>query len=124
MRSDVVVITGANNGIGLGLARALAADGCRVACLGLSGESLSDLWFLRCDVTDHAQVEAAVTAVIAQWGQIDVLVNNACVAVLARFEEKALDATRREFEVNYFGYVPSRRSPVPWPSNSPRSASS
>lgn len=113
MRSDVVVITGANNGIGLGLARALAADGCRVACLDLSGENLSDLWFLLCDVTDHAQVEAAITAIIARWGQIDVLVNNACVAVLAPFEEKALAATRREFEVNYFGYVNVIRAVLP-----------
>jgi NAD(P)-dependent dehydrogenase (short-subunit alcohol dehydrogenase family) len=113
LRSDVVVITGANDGIGLGLARALAAEGCRVACLDLSGENLSDLWFRPCDVTDPAQVEAAITAVIAQWGQIDVLVNNACVAVLARFEEKALGATRREFEVNYFGYVNLIRAVLP-----------
>lgn len=113
MRSDVVVITGANNGIGLGLARALAADGCRVACVDLSGENLSDLWFLPCDVTDPALVEAAITAVIAQWGQIDVLVNNACVAVLAGFEEKALGATRREFEVNYFGYLNLIRAVLP-----------
>jgi NAD(P)-dependent dehydrogenase (short-subunit alcohol dehydrogenase family) len=111
--SDVVVITGANDGIGLGLARALAADGWRVACLDLSGENLSNLWFLRCDVTDPAQVEAAITAVIAKWEQIDVLVNNACVAVLARFEEKALGATRREFEVNYFGYLNVIRAVLP-----------
>lgn len=105
MPTNVVIITGANNGIGLGLAHALSKLGARVACLDLSGENLSELWYIHCDVSDPAQPKDAVAAVIAKWGQIDILVNNACLCVFAPFEEKDLRDTRREFEVNYFGYV-------------------
>jgi len=84
-----------------------------VAELDLSGENLAalqetypnHLLFCRCDVTDEAQVEAAVEVVVQKWGRIDVLVNNACLAIFKPFEEKTLEETRREFEVNYFGYV-------------------
>lgn len=105
MPDDVVVITGANAGIGLALARALNSDGFRVACLDLSGQNLLGLKFLQCDVTNEVQVEASVAAVLAEWGQIDILVNNACLAIFAPFDSKRLEDTRREFEVNYFGYI-------------------
>jgi NAD(P)-dependent dehydrogenase (short-subunit alcohol dehydrogenase family) len=101
----VVVVTGANNGIGLGLVRALARAGDRVACFDLAGENLVGLRHLQCDITDPAQVEAAVGAVTAEWGRIDVLVNNACLAIFCPFEEKQTADTRREFEVNYFGCI-------------------
>jgi NAD(P)-dependent dehydrogenase (short-subunit alcohol dehydrogenase family) len=102
---EVVVITGANNGIGLALARSLHSAGFRVAGLDLSGEHLAGIEFLQCDVSDRAQVQAAIAAIVALWGQIDILVNNACLAIFAPFETGSLEATRREFDVNYFGYV-------------------
>ena len=102
---QVVVLTGANSGIGLALARALHAEGRRVACLDLAGDQLEGLRFLPCDVTVRAEVEAAIETVVRDWGRIDVLVNNACLAVFAPFDERDLEATRREFEVNFFGYV-------------------
>ncbi|MGE5590585.1 MAG: SDR family NAD(P)-dependent oxidoreductase [Bacillota bacterium] len=110
---EVVVITGANNGIGLHTAQALAKKGFRVAGLDLSGEHLAELEarhpdnlvYLRCDVTSDEQTRQAVDQVVGRWGRVDVLVNNACIALFAPFEEKSLDDTRREFEVNYFGYI-------------------
>ena len=113
MDDRVVMITGADNGIGFHLAASLLEMGYRVAGLDLAGENLvplqeaypDRLLFCRCDVTDDAQVEAAVRAVVEQWGRIDVLVNNACLVVFKPFEEKSLEETRQEFEVNYFGYV-------------------
>jgi NAD(P)-dependent dehydrogenase (short-subunit alcohol dehydrogenase family) len=105
MRGDVVVITGANSGIGLALAGALQAVGCRVAGLDLSGENLTGIKFLQCDVTDRAQVEASVAAILAEWGRIDILVNNACLALFAPFEGKSVEDTKREFAVNYYGYI-------------------
>lgn len=105
MPGDVVVITGANSGIGLALARSLQSPGFRVAALDLSGENLAGIKFLACDVTDRAQVQASVADILAAWGQIDILVNNACLALFAPFEAKSVEDTRREFEVNYFGYI-------------------
>jgi NAD(P)-dependent dehydrogenase (short-subunit alcohol dehydrogenase family) len=102
---QVVVLTGANSGIGLALARALHAEGRRVACLDIAGDRLAGLRFIACDVTVPTEVESAIETVVRDWGRIDVLVNNACLAVFAPFDERDLEATRREFEVNYFGYV-------------------
>lgn len=102
---QVVVVTGANSGIGLALVRALHADGWRVAGLDLVGDRLAGLRFERCDVTDPAAVDAAIDAIVRDWGRIDVLVNNACLAVFSPFEARDPAVTRREFEVNYFGYL-------------------
>jgi NAD(P)-dependent dehydrogenase (short-subunit alcohol dehydrogenase family) len=113
LKGRVVIVTGANNGIGLGLARASAAAGDRVACFDISGENLGGLKFFRCDVTDPAQVDSSVAAVIAEWGRIDILVNNACLVIFSPFEDKPLEDTRREFEVNYFGYINLIRAVLP-----------
>ena len=82
--SRTALVTGAARGIGLAIARRLAADGLRVALLDLDpavkdaaqavgGEALS----LVADVTRAADVDAAVGRVIDAWGRLDVLVNNA-----------------------------------------------
>lgn len=121
MEKNVVVVTGANQGIGFHLARSLVDRGRhRVAGVDLSGEYLTagesqpgDLRFYRCDVTDRAAVEATVQAIVETWGKIDILVNNACLAIFGRFEEKELEQTRREFEVNYFGYIHMIESVLP-----------
>jgi len=111
--NPVVIITGGNNGIGFHMAASLLKDRYRVAVLDLSGENLEALQdadpdhvlFCRCDVTKDADVTAAVKSVLEKWGRLDVLVNNACRAVFGPFEERTLEQTRQEFEVNYFGYV-------------------
>jgi NAD(P)-dependent dehydrogenase (short-subunit alcohol dehydrogenase family) len=48
-----------------------------------------------------------------QWGRVDVLINNACLALFIPFEERCLDDIRREFEVNYFGYLNMIRAVLP-----------
>ena len=117
----VVVITGANEGIGHGMAAALLDDGYRVAGFDVDGTNLGSLEatypgrarFHRCDVTGDDDVERAVDAVRDEWGRIDVLVNNAAVFAFAPFEEASLADTRREFEVNYFGAVRTIRAVLP-----------
>lgn len=110
-RRRVVVVTGANEGIGYHLTSALLADGYRVAGLDLAGEQLQALGrsypervrFLECDLTVDGDVQSAVEGVRDEWGQIDVLVNNAATFEFGLVGERGLAATRREFEVNYFG---------------------
>lgn len=113
MEGKVVVITGANNGIGLGLFKTLTERDWRVAGLDLSVENLPAERSFVCDVTNPGQVERVMGQVVETWGRIDVLVNNACLAIFSPFEEKSLADTRREFEVNYFGYINTIKAVLP-----------
>jgi 3-oxoacyl-[acyl-carrier protein] reductase len=69
-------VTGGNRGIGLACARALAADGLRVAVTSRGGE-VDGFTTVRCDQTDPAQVDAAVAEVEQRLGPVGVLVANA-----------------------------------------------
>jgi 3-oxoacyl-[acyl-carrier protein] reductase len=74
-----VLVTGGNRGIGLAIARRLAADGDSVTVTSRSGEPVQDLTVVRCDVRDVASVDAAFGAVEADQGPVEVLVANAGV---------------------------------------------
>lgn len=117
----VVVVTGANEGIGYHLLCALCDDGYRVAGLDIDTTNLVPLAdgapdrvrVYDCDVTDQREVTAAVDDVVAAWGAVDVLVNNAARFTLGPFEERTLTDLREEFDVNYFGYVRTLRAVLP-----------
>lgn len=78
-----IIITGAGSGIGRATALRFLAEGWNVALLGRRDDALRDTaqgmpaLVLPCDVTDAAAVDAAFAAVVAEWGRIDVLFNNA-----------------------------------------------
>jgi NADP-dependent 3-hydroxy acid dehydrogenase YdfG len=113
VRPEVVVVTGANAGIGFHLTKELLQRDYRVAALDISLNNLNSLMashpqLLRpslCDVSSQPQVERTIASVLQEWGKIDILINNAALALFRPFEEKPLEETRREFEVNYFGYL-------------------
>ncbi|WP_293052682.1 3-oxoacyl-ACP reductase FabG1 [Mycobacterium sp.] len=71
------MVTGGNRGIGLAVARRLAADGHQVAVTHRSSGPPEDLFGVECDVTDYASVDAAFTAVEDHQGPVEVLVANA-----------------------------------------------
>src|SRR5579859_1488112 len=104
-------ITGCSTGFGRELARALLARGYRVALTARNPQDVQDLvagygdqaLALRLDVTDPAQVDAAIAQATATFGQIDVLVNNAGIGYFAAVEESAEAEVRRMFEINFFG---------------------
>ncbi|MCW4353148.1 3-oxoacyl-ACP reductase FabG1 [Hoyosella sp. YIM 151337] len=72
-----VLVTGGNRGIGLAIARRLAADGHKVAVTHRGASVPDGLFGVRCDVTDSASVDAAFTEIEAHQGPVEVLVANA-----------------------------------------------
>lgn len=105
---DVALVTGASSGIGRAIAARLAGDGCLV--FGTSrnpakATALPGVTLLPLDVTDDASVSALVRTVLEQAGRIDVLVNNAGVAVVGAVEEVPLSLAHQQFETNYFGVL-------------------
>src|SRR5436853_5169820 len=74
-----VLVTGGNRGIGLAIARRLAAGGDSVTVTSRSGDPVEGLNVVRCEVRDPASVDSAFKAVEAEQGAVEVLVANAGV---------------------------------------------
>ncbi len=115
-RDRVVVITGAAGGIGSALARRFARAGARLALLDVDAGGLARLraelaeagaavCAHRCDVTDASACRAAIDAVVAAFGAIDVLVNNAGITALSPFAACGETVFHRLMAVNFFGAI-------------------
>jgi meso-butanediol dehydrogenase/(S,S)-butanediol dehydrogenase/diacetyl reductase len=110
---QVALVTGAARGIGLAIATHLLTSGHRVALLdwdetelatahrGLS--ALGEVLHIAADVTQPAQVEAAVARIQNTWGRLDALVNNAGVAVFKPIGETTLEEWQHVMSVNLNG---------------------
>ncbi|MGI0070770.1 MAG: SDR family NAD(P)-dependent oxidoreductase [Thermoplasmata archaeon] len=77
--APVVLVTGASRGLGRAVVLRLAELGCRVATCSTGGQGpgVGEALHQRTDVTDPRAVDQLVGAVVARWGRIDALVNNA-----------------------------------------------
>jgi 3-oxoacyl-[acyl-carrier protein] reductase len=87
-----VLVTGGNRGIGLAIARRLAAAGDSVTVTSRSGEPVDGLEVVRCDVTNMVSVDEAFAVVEKQQGPVEVLVANAGITkdqLLALMSEDA-----------------------------------
>lgn len=104
MKEKVVLVTGASSGLGKVMATALAREGYRV--YGTSRRVREDFDGVRMrvlDVTDGESVTRFVEGIVAEVGQIDVLVNNAGEALSGLVEEVGLDSAESHFQTNFFG---------------------
>jgi len=104
------LITGCSSGIGKATARKLLAEGYTVFATARKLATVADLAALGArtltlDVTDEASMVAAVDAVEAEFGAVDVLVNNAGYGQYGAFESVPMESVRKQFETNVFGTV-------------------
>ena len=116
LSGKVAVITGGSRGIGLAIAQALLAQGAAVAITGTSqghldsaagelgrGGAGNRVMAVRADVRSHAEVEQALSSVEAQFGGLDILINNAGVGVFRSVAETTVDEWHRIIDTNLSG---------------------
>ncbi|MFC7260286.1 SDR family oxidoreductase [Streptomyces lutosisoli] len=123
-QDKVAIVTGAGQGIGEEYARALAAEGARVVVAELNEEQgervakeIGDAaLFVKVDVADPASAEAMAAAVMAEFGRIDYLVNNAAIFHSMRRDGLTtvpLDYLNRFLQVNLMGALHCTRAVIP-----------
>jgi len=105
--NKVAIVTGASSGLGERFARVLTAAGASVALVARRRERLEELsrqlpasLVVPADLSQAADREAAIAAVVQRYGRIDVLVNNAGVSMPGGIEVESLDTFRTGMEVN------------------------
>jgi 3-oxoacyl-[acyl-carrier protein] reductase len=91
LKDQVAVVTGGSRGIGRGIVKAFAAEGAKVACIYKGSQQAADALVaevtaaggvakaFQCDVAKHEDALKTVEAIEAEWGSIQILVNNAGV---------------------------------------------
>lgn len=118
----IVLVTGATSGFGAQIARKFVQGGHRVIATGRRKERLdalaeelgSALLTIEMDVTDKASIKAALASLSAEWSNIDVLVNNAGLALGIEPAHKAsLDDWETMIETNCKGLVSMTRAVLP-----------
>jgi NAD(P)-dependent dehydrogenase (short-subunit alcohol dehydrogenase family) len=110
LEHQVVLVTGCSTGIGRALGLELAQRGHRVFASARRPEAIADLAArgidtLALDVNVAPSIQAAVGAVVAQAGRIDVLINNAGVNYFGPILETPIDQVRAVFETNVLGLL-------------------
>ena len=116
VQDKVILITGASSGIGEACARLLAEKGARLLLGARRTERLEQLVseireaggnadYRRLDVTSQADTQAFVDAALAQYGRVDVLINNAGIMPLSRLDVLKVDEWNRMIDVNIRGVL-------------------
>ncbi|QIS11222.1 SDR family NAD(P)-dependent oxidoreductase [Nocardia arthritidis] len=107
------IVTGGASGIGKAVSETLAAGGAWVAVLDRDLGAPTTGLAVRCDVTDDADVRAAVLTVAETYGGIDIVVNCAGIGAQGTIADHTDDEWRNVFEVNVFGTVRICRAALP-----------
>lgn len=111
LKNKVALVTGASSGLGADAARAYAEHGASIILVARRKEKLDALaqelqqmgaesLAIACDVTDEAQVKNTVAAAVARFGRIDILLNNAGIAVLGGVHTLTQEDWAKSMDIN------------------------
>ncbi len=111
LKDKVALITGAARGIGLGFAEAYAREGAKVIIADINIERAEEaargigpsVKAVKLDVTDLRQIDKVVVEIDAEYGGIDILVNNAAIFDMAPINELTEDSYERVLGINLKG---------------------
>jgi NAD(P)-dependent dehydrogenase (short-subunit alcohol dehydrogenase family) len=120
----VAVITGAASGIGRALAEVLAAEGCRLALSDVNEAGLAETKDLvekagaqahthKVNVAKREQVEGWADAIVAEYGGVDIVINNAGVTVVDTFEDISYEDFEWIVSINFWGAVYGSKTFLP-----------
>ncbi|MBT1700472.1 SDR family NAD(P)-dependent oxidoreductase [Fulvivirgaceae bacterium PWU4] len=120
--TKVWFITGSSRGLGRSLAENVLAHGHKVAATARKPEQLKDLiarypdqiYPITLDVTDKAQIAAAVASAVKHFGRIDVLVNNAGFGISGAAEAFTDEQVRSQLETNLYAPIEVTRAVLPY----------
>ena len=116
----VAVVTGGASGIGLATAELLASRGATVAVFDLAHADLpAGLHLYTADVTNRESLEAAVAAVGADHGRLDIVINNAGISAIGTVEDNDDATWARVLDVNVTGMARMTAAALPWLRKSP-----
>lgn len=121
----VVIVTGASSGIGKACAERFGKAGMRVVITGRNAERLEataqelrqqgiECLAVPCDAAKKEENERMVQRVVEEWGQIDILINNAGISMRALFEELDLSVIEQVMQINFFGTVYATKYALPY----------
>lgn len=116
---NTVLITGASSGFGKAAVRLFQQEGWNVVATMRSPEKdqelqqLENVIVVRLDVTEPQSIQAAVNSAVAQFGRIDVLVNNAGYGTLGALEAAPIDVIRRQLDTNLIGLIQVTQAVLP-----------
>lgn len=122
VKGQVIVITGGSKGIGFATAQVLAARGAKVALLARDAQALEKAVAaigpdraigLSADVCQRAEIENALQKVVARWGRIDGLINNAGFQFARRIELMPEAEVRKIVDLNLFSVVFCCQAAIP-----------
>ena len=125
LKDRIAIITGAGQGLGRTVAREFADEGCAVALIDINpqtvGEAEAELKgkgyraiSYALDITDYQAYGKAITDVAERWARINVLVNNAAVALYGTILDDSLDAWRKQIAVNLEAIYMGTKMVVPY----------
>lgn len=113
-----VLISGCSSGLGLELAKQFCLAGYHVIATARNPEVLSslkssDIDILQLDVTDSSSIRKCIDSAIGITGRIDILINNAGVALIGPVSELDPEMLKKQFDTNFFGAVDLSQAVIP-----------